>query len=149
MSDRVTSGRLTLARFERMLDAYGAEPLHWPAAERAQAVALLAGSLPARRAWKRAQLLDRALERFAVPAVDAASADHLAARIAQQPQLAKSRGPLAALGELLGVELRPALLWPQAAGLAAAAIAGFYLGVTAPAPAADAFDLAPVVEATQ
>jgi hypothetical protein len=137
-----------LARFERMLDAYGAEPMHWPAAERAEAVALLAGSLPARRAWKQAQLLDRTLERFAVQAVDIASADRLAARIASRPQLARSRRPLAALGELLGIELRPALLWPQAAGLVAVAVAGFYLGVTGPAPATDAFDLAPVVEAT-
>jgi hypothetical protein len=147
VSAKENPGRLTLQRFERLLDAYGAEPLHWPAADRAEAVALLASSLPARRAWKQAQQLDRALERFAVPVVDAASANHLAAQITRTKQLPPRRGSIAWLGELLGIELRPALLWPQAAGLVAAAVAGFYLGVTAPAPTTDAFDLAPVVEA--
>jgi hypothetical protein len=144
----VTEERLTLQRFQRMLDAYGAEPLHWPAAERAQAVALLAGSLPARRAWKEAQLLDHALERFEAPTVTAADADHLAARLSGMPQLAARRGVRAALSELLGIELRPALLWPQAAGLLAAAVAGFYLGVTSPSQtASDGFDFMPVIEA--
>ncbi|GIL41539.1 hypothetical protein [Roseiterribacter gracilis] len=139
--------RIRLERFERLLDAYGAEPLHWPAAERAEAVALLAGSLPARRAWKQAQFLDRALEQFAVPQIDAAQADQLAARLSRAPQLPARRGVLAALSDVLGIELRPALLWPHAAGLVAAAVAGFYLGVTAPTPTNDAFDVAPVVEA--
>lgn len=143
----MSNERLSLQRFERLLEAYGAEPTRWPETERADAAALLAGSLPARRAWKDAQLLDRALDSFTVTAVDEATADSLAARITRLPQLAARRGLRAALGDLLGIELRPALLWPQAAGLVAAAVAGFYLGITTPEPTNDAFDIAPIVEA--
>jgi hypothetical protein len=60
---------MTPERLARILEAYGAEPSRWPAAERDNALALLVrdGS-----AASQAFALDRMLDRFAVPCPDAA-----------------------------------------------------------------------------
>jgi hypothetical protein len=143
----VSDDRLTLTRFERILDAFGAEPDHWPATERARAVALLASSLPARRALRQAQLLDRTLARFNVAPSVAGEADRLAALLSRAPQLQPRRGPATLIAEWLGVDVRPGLLWPQAIGLAAAMLFGFYIGATDAQSGDGTFDLAPSFEA--
>ena len=43
---------ITLTRFARILEAYGAEPACWPDAEQAAAERLLAQSAQARRLWQ-------------------------------------------------------------------------------------------------
>ncbi len=53
---------MTLQRLRALLDAYGAMPDHWPAAERAAAEALIANSAPAARAVADARALDLALD---------------------------------------------------------------------------------------
>lgn len=58
---------LTMERLVEMLDAYGAAPERWPAAERAAAEALIARSEEARAHQRRAAELDRLLD--ALPTV--------------------------------------------------------------------------------
>ncbi|MBM4257580.1 MAG: hypothetical protein FJ147_17015 [Deltaproteobacteria bacterium] len=52
---------MTLQRFQELLDAYGAEPTHWPEEERAVAEALLARSAEARTFQEHAAHLDHLL----------------------------------------------------------------------------------------
>src|SRR5207237_8400141 len=54
--------RMMAARLHAILDAYGADPAHWPAAERDAALALLARSPEARRQHDAAARLDAALD---------------------------------------------------------------------------------------
>ena len=56
-----------LARFRAILDAFGAEPQRWPAADRASAEALLAGSAEARRLQEEAAVLDDLLAQSEAP----------------------------------------------------------------------------------
>jgi anti-sigma-K factor RskA len=58
---------MTVARFHSLVDAYGAAPQRWPAAERAAAEALLAGSGEARLKLAAAQGLDAALDALSAP----------------------------------------------------------------------------------
>ena len=60
---------MTPERLSRILETYGAEPSRWPAAERDDALALLARDESVAR---QAFALDRTLDRFAVPCPDAA-----------------------------------------------------------------------------
>jgi len=53
---------MTPARLHAILDAYGADPARWPAAERDAALALLARSAEARRHHDQAARLDAALD---------------------------------------------------------------------------------------
>ncbi len=54
------------ARLIELLDAYGANPLRWPKAERAAASQLLASSAEARALREQAALLDASLDQFEV-----------------------------------------------------------------------------------
>lgn len=68
MSDATRTGQpLSIARFAAILDAYGAETRHWPAAERTAAETLLATSAEARHLHERASRLDRVLEGSVAP----------------------------------------------------------------------------------
>ena len=64
MNDRM---ELDLDRLEALLEAYGADPERWPAAEREPAVALLARSAEARAMQREAARLDRMLDLAAPP----------------------------------------------------------------------------------
>jgi len=63
---------VTLDRVRTLLDAYGADPARWPAAERAAALELLARSPDARACRVAAARLDDALD--AVPGVETSTA---------------------------------------------------------------------------
>ena len=63
---------MTLDRVRTLLDAYGADPARWPAAERAAALELLARSPDARACRVAAARLDDALD--AVPGVETSTA---------------------------------------------------------------------------
>src|SRR5690242_12716871 len=71
---------MTLVRFRHMLDAYGAEPSHWPHDERDEALALLDRSPEARAARTAAARLDFALD--LAPAARASTS--LAARVLER-----------------------------------------------------------------
>jgi hypothetical protein len=110
---------MTPARFESLIAAYGADPARWPAAERAAAEALLARAPELRARTAQAAALDTALDRWPSPAPPALDAEQLAARVSAMPQ-----GRVVAFRP----RRRAAALWPNAAGLAAAALAGFLIG---------------------
>lgn len=76
---------MELARFRRLLDAYGAEMRVWPDAERHAALRLLANSPAARRARDEAAALDGLL-RTAAPAVAGAAVGRVLSTLATPPR---------------------------------------------------------------
>jgi hypothetical protein len=104
--------REALARFEALLDAYGAEPRRWPEDRRAAAEALLARSAEAQALHAAAARLDALLDGAAVGPAPA----HLVGRVIAAAPQPKARG-----GRFAGW-LKPA------AGLAFAAVLGLALG---------------------
>ena len=111
---------MTQDRLKELIAAYGADHRRWPEPERAAALELLR-RLPALRAEiDRMAALDAALDRWTNPApsIDAAA---LAARVSATPQ----RRPMA--GKVFRFRW-PDFAWPNAAGLAAVAVAGFLVG---------------------
>jgi hypothetical protein len=120
---------MTIARLRTILDAYGAAASRWPEEEREAALALIAQSPEARAAVAGAAALDATLASYANPAENAVNPLKLVAAITAQPQHGQPRheqpqrpqsSPAAAGRITIG--------WPNFAGLAAAAIAGFLIG---------------------
>jgi hypothetical protein len=107
-------------RLKELIAAYGADHRRWPEPERAAALELLR-QLPALRVEvDRMAALDATLDRWTNPSlrIDATA---LAARVSATPQ----RRPAARTA----FRFRwPVFAWPNAAGLAAAAVAGFLVG---------------------
>lgn len=121
---------MDMQRLEVLLDAYGADPARWPAAERAAALALLAAD-PAAQAWlEQARRLDRALD--ALPPAPA-PAGNLAACIRAAAQQ-RDAGPAAPKPIPVPANSnRPA--WRFPAALVASALFGLWLGfATGPFP---------------
>ena len=118
---------MKLSRFDTILDAYGAQPEHWPERERAAALALVRTRQSAADALARTQKLDAVLLRASCEDID--TEQHrlsvLRARIvgASHP-LRKSW-----LDRWLGFDLTPLQLWPSVAGLALAMLLGFGVGI--------------------
>lgn len=119
-----------MARFEAILDAYGADPARWPEAERDAALELMRREPEgAQAALAAARALDAALD----AAPDAAPSEALRARVlaaAQSGESAESqaaaRGWLGALAGVFAVSGRTATAHP-----AAALMALFVIGVGA------------------
>lgn len=112
---------MTRQRLSELIAAYGTDPRRWPAAEREDALDLLARSPSLQEEIDRMTALDAALDSWPNPAPPALDAAAFAARVSAAPQ-ARTR---------IGVTRRfrwPAIVWPNAAGLAAAALAGFLVG---------------------
>ena len=133
-------------RFRRLIAAYGAEPPRWPAGRRAQAEALLAHSGKARALLAEAQALDALLTADAKAPAGEQFAAALIARATTLPQK-RVAAPAPASFILVWSLSR---LWPQAVGLAAAAVLGFVIGWTDLLPgssSADTIDLADVLDA--
>ncbi|MFN4284299.1 MAG: hypothetical protein ACK4NA_16850 [Alphaproteobacteria bacterium] len=134
MSGEETGKAMSLRRLIELLDAYGASPQRWPAAERGEAQALIARiealGAPEERAALRAAIddadtLDGALAGAFAPVPDAALA-RLTAAVAFPPPRAKpSRrfDPFAVLGSMFGSLFKPA----AALGAAMAAL-GLFVG---------------------
>lgn len=127
-----------LDRFHAMVEAYGGRPEHWPAAERAAALALLAVSAEARALRDEAVALDALLDRASVPAPSPALADRI---LAQAPVVASARpapasaaraGPAVRLGRWLRLVLPEAADWRGAAALAASLLVGIAVGYLTP-----------------
>jgi hypothetical protein len=107
-----------LARFRALLDAYGAEPGRWPAAERASALALLQESEGAEAARNEAAPLDALLDQAPRPSPPRLEATELARRVTA-----------AAQDTVRPYRIRNAVVL-RAVGLAAAALVGFVVGAT-------------------
>ena len=120
-----THEAMNLRRLEALLDAHGADPARWPAAERAAAQELLAADPAAQKRLHEARRLDRALDRL--PPAPAPAAD-LAARIRavalQQNPLAAPAAPAPAPIPANGNRAP----WRFTAALAASALIGLWLG---------------------
>jgi hypothetical protein len=118
---------MMLWRFRLMIAAYGADPARWPREQRAAAEALLRRSAQAREACAAARRLDALLAAGLEPSLDEGLADRIVARVLVAPQ--EQGVPLQTMmpRPATGIPLR---LWPQLAGLAAAAILGFIVGWT-------------------
>lgn len=150
---------LTLAAFQDMLDAFGADPRRWPADRRAAAQSLLGTSAEARLAVHEARALDAVLSAAPrAPAPDAATAARIAAvaigvaprqsntqRSAPQSSKAESnvvaldsrRGAVALVGAERDVAVgRRSELWRTATALAASLVTGLLIGTFDIAPAA-------------
>lgn len=110
---------MNIARLQEILDAFGADPKRWPEGERAAALSLIAGSEEARQRQQSARRLDALLDAAAPVSLDldaAAMVAHIAAATGNVRRFPGRRaGPIP-------------VLWPGAAGLAAAAVAGFVVG---------------------
>jgi hypothetical protein len=119
---------MTIDRLREILDAYGAAPERWPAAERDAALALLAESAAARALVDAARRLDALLDRLPTPE-PRADADELAARIAAaEPR----RSPPTVVPLRRAANDRLPWAWPSLAGIAAAAALGFWIGWSDP-----------------
>lgn len=111
---------MTLKRFRRILDAYGADPARWPGDDIAAIRALLSTSEEARRMAAEAGHVDRVLDQWDVPPPSGLDPADIAARVSALPQ---ANG-----GGNDSIGWRITLGWPNVAGLAAAAAAGFLVG---------------------
>ena len=112
-------------RFRRLIAAYGADPARWPPGQRSRAADLLARSAKARTLLAEARAFDSLLMADAKPPADEQLAAAIVARATAAPQ---ERAPAPARAIVLDWSL--ARLWPQAVGLAAAAVLGFVIGWT-------------------
>lgn len=125
-------------RFAAMVEAYGAKPEHWPAAERPAALALLEASDEARALHREAAALDGLLDRATMPAPSPALAERimvqaLAAPVAEAAPSAEVRtGLWARAGRRLRLLLPEAADWRGAAALAASLMVGIAVGYLTP-----------------
>jgi anti-sigma factor RsiW len=120
---------MTLARFQHLLDVYGADFARWPQKPRLAAERLLAADKAAAAALARARELDALIARDPLPAGAADAARIMYALEARRlpPQRRRflwRRWP----AELLDFEFAPA--WPRLAALAGVAAIGFVIGLT-------------------
>lgn len=110
---------MTSKRVLELIAAYGAAPEKWPEPERASALAMLDREPSLRIELQKMAALDAALDRWPspAPALDpVALAAHVSAT--PRPHIAQRRPFLRF----------PVFAWPNTAGLAAAALAGFLVG---------------------
>lgn len=112
---------MTSKRVSELIAAYGAAPEKWPDGERTAALAMLDRDPALRAELRQMATLDAALDRWPnpAPALDPVA---LAAHVSATPRprvVAAARRPFFRF---------PVFAWPNAAGLAAAALAGFLVG---------------------
>lgn len=114
-------------RLEQILAAYGAKSERWPELERQDALSLLARDAQAQQLLRDARRLDGLLDSLPAlePTLDASS---LAAQLSERPQEAAEVRSLAASRRRWNIPF----IVPNLIGLAAAAVAGFWIGWTNP-----------------
>ncbi len=127
--DSNASEAVDLARLGQILEAYGADPQAWPAAERDAALALLGCSAEARALRERAARLDRLLDQ--APALEP-SPELMARVLAAANQAAPSWRRRLGAWTLVLWPFGP--VWRPATALALAALFGVTLGTVAPLP---------------
>lgn len=138
---------LTLARFQRALDAFGADLSRWPQSQRVAAERLMASDPAAVAAFAQARALDALIARDAMSKqADAAGVLRWLETRPLPPQRRRflwRQWPT----ELLNLDFAPA--WPRLAALAAVAVFGFAVGLTdlGPVPGVTTADEAPSIVA--
>lgn len=120
MPDRETD-RMTLARFGEIVEAYGVDPVRWPAKERAAAEMLRAGSDDARRLHANAAALDTLLNLSSAPV----PSPELMARVLVGADRPRRRSVFAGFWPF-------ETIWRPASAFAMAATMGIVLGAAAP-----------------
>ena len=125
-------------RLKRLIEAYGAEPERWPAGDRAAALALLDASAEARAMVVEARRLDRLLEAVPVGSTAPAATAALRRKIAA---LLDAPAPAAPANRVTIGPWSRTRLWASVAGLAAAGVIGFVVGVTQLPPVGDQADI--------
>src|SRR5262245_18233685 len=119
---------MTKDRIRELLEAYGADPARWPAADRGMAC-LVESDVDARRLAAEAQRLDVLIGRHATAALPMIDATALVERVTATPQ---PRGyaihRVAADAIMAGWRL--SFGWPKIAGHASVALIGFVVGFT-------------------
>jgi len=117
-----------LARFNALLDAYGAAPERWPERERADALLLARSSVTAARALAQARILDDALQTSSFPDIAAEPGRF----VLLQSRILAAAHPIAKswFGRLLGVDIPRSQLLPSLASLAVATVLGFAVGIS-------------------
>ena len=128
-SDSGEAAVMSLDRLAMILEAYGARSDRWPEAEKAAALALLAGSKEARRLQGEAAILDAALGVLKPPAPSEA----LTRRLADVPEVGAKRD-VVALPFLTRIWSDPDL---RPAAFAAAMLLAFVVGLLMPSPFRD------------
>ncbi len=137
--------RLSKKRFARIVAAYGGDPARWPAAERAAARALAAGT-DGVRLLPVADALDRRLAALPVPAP---ASPRLRSELAAIPAAGAGRfrsgTGMERLVAGLAAILTPRALIGEVTALALAVAAGLWLGANAGGAQAETVDLSPYV----
>ena len=134
---------LSLERLQAILETYGTAPQRWPAAERAAALALLAGSAQARALRDREARLDQALRQLTSPPPSEA----LVGRLARQP-LPRPAATPAVRRPPVRLDRSRLLRWAaQGAAFAAVALVAFVAGLAVPSPLRDGDAVRAPVEA--
>lgn len=124
----------TLARLDRLLEAYGANHKRWPDADREGLAVYLAGNAGARRRVEETAALDALLDKAALfgAKVDAGLVDRIAAAAAGQPQTMLAAQVVVPFKPRARPEARPGVVrtmrWREAGLLAATLLVGFYIG---------------------
>lgn len=130
----MTGTTMTPDQFRVLLETHGAEASRWPDGVGDAAAILLARSPEARAVLERARALDRLLDLMDGPSISDDRVDRVVtAALAALPD---RRSVWTVLADLLRSTTTG--LWPQAAGLAACALAGVVVGLTAPRPVSSA-----------
>lgn len=119
----MTPAEMTTQRLNEIIAAYGSEPSRWPEAEREAAQAALAAADST--LLREAAALDAALDSWSV----AETTPDLAARIVEQSRGIDQAGNRRSLVSSILHGLFGPSMMPQLAGLAAALIIGFGIGV--------------------
>lgn len=116
---------MSMERFKRLLDAYGADARRWPEADWTRAQSLLSSSPEARKEWSRAAALDSLLDHHPVK-VDDGAADRVFDRIVAEldRRQAAPRAPAPLLTRLASSTA------PRASFFAVVAVLGFLFGLS-------------------
>lgn len=116
---------MSMERFKRLLDAYGADARRWPEADWTRAQSLLSASSDARKEWSRAAALDSLLDHHPAKVEDAAverSFDRIVAELDRRQAAPQPPAPFIAR-----VASSTA---PRASFFAVVAVLGFLFGLS-------------------
>lgn len=117
---------MSMERFKRLLDAYGADARRWPEADWTRAQSLLSTSPEARTVWSRAAALDSLLDHHPAKADDGAVERCFERIVAEldRRQAASSQAPAPFIARLA------ASTAPRASFFAVIAVLGFLFGLS-------------------
>ena len=116
---------MSMERFKRLLDAYGADARRWPEADWTRAQSLLSASPDARKEWSRAAALDSLLDHHPAKVDDAAverSFDRIVAELDRRQAVPQAPAPF--------ITRFASSTAPRASFFAVVAVLGFLFGLS-------------------